>query len=63
MNEIFIKADYLNEWILKHLPKKDLISIDDLISAIEDMDGEIENLEQQIENIKNDIKENYKPRW
>ena len=63
MDSVYIKADYLNPWILKHLPKKDLISIDDLISAIEDMDGEIENLEQQIKDKKNDIEENYKYKW
>jgi peptidoglycan hydrolase CwlO-like protein len=61
MDNIYIKAENLNEWILRHLPKKDLITIDDLIGAIEDMDSEIESLKEKIEDIEQDIEDNYKP--
>lgn len=53
MGDVYIKAQDLNNWIIKHLPdNKDLYSIDDLIGAIEDMDGEIESLNEKIEELK-----------
>ncbi len=52
MENVFIKAEDLNSWITKHLPNKDLISIDDLIGAIEDMDGEIDLLNEKIEKLE-----------
>lgn len=62
MDEIYIKADDLNDWIKKYLPKnQDLYSIDDLIGAIEDMDGEIERLRNVIDDLEEDIRENYRP--
>ena len=54
MKDVYIKASDLNNWILAHLPNKDLISIDDLIGAIEDMDGEIEKLKEQLKDKTND---------
>ena len=62
MNEIYIKAEDLNRWIIRHLPKnQDLYSIEDLIGAIEDLDGEVEELKDKIEDLEQDIQENYKP--
>ena len=62
MNEVYIKRDSLNKWIVKHLPtNQDLYTIDDLINAIEEMDSEIENLKDKIEDLEQDIEDNYKP--
>lgn len=62
MNEVYIRAEDLNRWIVKYLPKnKDLYSINDLIGAIEDMDNEIESLKEQVEDLEQDIEDNYKP--
>lgn len=53
MNDVYIKAEDLNKWIVRHLPgNKDIYSIDDLISAIEDMDGTIDNLQDEITRLK-----------
>lgn len=53
MSDVYIKAEDLNRWIVKHLPRnKDLYSIDDLIGAIEDMDGEIDTLKEKIEELE-----------
>ena len=60
MNEVYIRAEDLNKWIIKHLPSnKDLYSINDLIGAIENLDDEIEELQEQIEHLtyKNDYPE------
>lgn len=53
MDNIYIKAEDLNKWIVRHLPNnQDLYSIDDLIGAIEDMDGEINELNEEITRLK-----------
>lgn len=60
MKEVYILAEDLNSWIVKHLPgNKDLYSIDDLIGAIENMDDEINDLNEKIEQLtyKNDYPE------
>lgn len=52
--EVYIKAEDLNRWIVKHLPpNKDLYSVDDLIAAIEELDGEIDDLKEKIEELEN----------
>ena len=61
MDNIFIKKDELNKWIIKHLPNKDLISIDDLINAIENLDGELEDWKLKYEELERDLEDNYKP--
>lgn len=53
MDDVYIKAEDLNKWIVRHLPgNKDFYSIDDLINAIEDMDGTIDNLQDEITRLK-----------
>lgn len=55
MDNVYIKAEDLNRWIVRHLPKnQDLYSIDDLIGAIEDMDSEIEELKEKLQDKEND---------
>ena len=60
MNEVYIKKDELNEVVAKYF-KKDLISIEDLISTIEDLSYEIDSLEEEIEDTEQEIKDNYRP--
>lgn len=58
MNDVYIKAEDLNRWIIRHLPQnKDLYSINDLIGAIEDMDGELNDKDREIEELKEGIHE------
>ena len=52
MKEVYILKSDLNEWIAKYF-KKDLISIDDLLTVIEDLDSEIERLNDKIKDLKN----------
>lgn len=53
MNDIYIKAEDLNRWIIRHLPaNQDLYTISDLINAIEDMDSDIEKLDEEIVRLK-----------
>lgn len=62
MNEVYIRAEDLNRWIVRNLPdNQDLYSIDDLIGAIEDMDSEIESLQEKIDDLEQDIQDNYRP--
>lgn len=55
MDEVFIKKDYLNEWIAKYFEKKDLINITDLLGCIEDLDSEVRDLKQQIDELNSRI--------
>ena len=53
MEGVYIKAEDLNKWIVRHLPgNKDFYSIEDLLGAIEDMDGTIENLQEELTRLK-----------
>ena len=61
MSDVFIKRDELNSWITKHLPNKELISIDDLINAIENLDGEVDDWKMKYEELRNDLIDNYSP--
>ena len=61
MDNVYIKKNELNTWITKHLPNKDLISIDDLINAIENLDGEVEEWQNKYEELQNDLQDNYRP--
>ncbi len=62
MNEVYIRAEDLNKWIVRNLPdNQDLYSIDDLIGAIENMDEEIERLREQVDDLEQDIQDNYRP--
>lgn len=62
MNDVYIRAEDLNRWIVRNLPQnRDLYSIDDLIGAIEDLDSEVERLKNIIDEMEQDIEDNYKP--
>lgn len=61
MDNVFIKKEELNSCITRHLPNKDLISIDDLIGAIEDLDSEVNEWEMKYDDLYNDLQDNYKP--
>lgn len=62
MNDVYIRAEDLNRWIVRNLPQnRDLYSIDDLIGAIEDLDSEVERLKNIIDEMEQNIEDNYKP--
>ena len=62
MDKVYIKAEDLSKWCLRHFKiKKDLYSIDEILGAMEDMDDEIENLKDKLRDIERDIEDNYKP--
>lgn len=65
MNEVYININELNEcWLSKYLEKKfkrDLISIDDLLTLIEDLSSDVEELEDKVRDLEQDIEENYRP--
>ena len=48
MDEIFIKKDYLEEWVAKYFDK-DLISIYDILDKIDELAYEIERLKEKLE--------------
>ena len=63
MDKLYIKAEDLSKWCLRHFKvKKDLYSIDEILGAMEDMDDDIENLKDKIEHLERDIEDNYTPR-
>ena len=55
MDDVYIKTDYLTEWMKKkYFSNKEFVSIDDLISLIEDLDGDIEVLKETKERLEQD---------
>lgn len=57
MDNIFIRCDcYI---LKKFFPKKNLITIEDLICLAEDLDAEKEQLEEQFEDFKKIVDEQY----
>lgn len=59
MGELYIKLES-KSWLrdIKSLDK-DLVSVNDLISAIEDLYDENGVLKEQLENLKQDVEDNY----
>ena len=56
MNDVYIKAEDLNRWIIRYLPSnRDLYSIDELIGAIESFDDEIADKDREIDDLKEQI--------
>lgn len=63
MDKVYIKAEDMSKWCLRHFKvKKDFYSIDEILGAMEDMDDDIENLKDKIEHLERDIEDNYTPR-
>lgn len=52
MDNVYVKKEHLNRWIAKYFPSKDLISVDDLLSAIEDLDSEVASLKGKIQELE-----------
>lgn len=52
MDKVYILKEDLNKWIARHLPNRDLISIDDLLNTIEDMDDTINDLNEELTRLK-----------
>ena len=62
MDEIYIKADSLSKWILRHFKEqKDFYTLDELLGTMDDMDDEIENLKEKLRDTERDIEDNYTP--
>lgn len=57
--ELLINLKEQNRWISERFPKKDLITIDELMSDYEDLIGEVEHLEEEIKDIKQDRDDNF----
>jgi len=55
MDNVYIKKDYLNEWVAKYFENKDLINVENLLSCIEDLDSEVRDLKQQIDELNSRI--------
>lgn len=57
MDEIYVRAQDLNSWIVDHLADAEYYTISDLIGAIEDMDGELNILREKYEKLKEEYEE------
>jgi hypothetical protein len=57
--ELLINLKEQNSWIQDRFPKKDLITLDELMSDYEDLIGEVEHLQEEIEDFKQDRDENF----
>lgn len=57
--KLLINLKEQNSWIQDRFPKKDLITLDELMSDYEDLIGEIEHLQEEIEDFKQDRDENF----
>jgi len=65
MDQIYININdmiecYTKRYLKEHF-KKDLVSIEELISLIEDLKGDYDSAQEKIEDLEQDIKDNYKP--
>ena len=58
--ELLINLKEQNSWIQDRFPKKDLITLDELMSDYEDLIAEVERLQEEIEDFKQDRDENFK---
>lgn len=65
MNEVYINIKNMNECYIKRYMenqfKKDLVSVEEIISLLEDLKGEYDELEEQFEDFKKDVEDNYRP--
>ena len=66
MNEVYINIKEFgeNSWlgsILYKRFKKDLISVDELLTMIEDLSSDVETLEDRVRDLEEDIEQNYRP--
>lgn len=59
--DIKIDLRECNRWIRDRFPKKDLITIDELLGDYEDLISEVDHLEEEIRDLKQDMEENYRP--
>lgn len=57
--ELLINLKEQNSWIQDRFPKKDLITLDELMSDYEDLIGEVEHLQEEIEDFKQDRDANF----
>jgi hypothetical protein len=57
--ELLINLKEQNSWIQDRFPKKDLITLDELMSDYEDLIGEVEHLQEEIKDFKQDRDENF----
>ena len=63
MDEIYIRAESLGKYVVRHFRiQKDLYTLDEIIGLMQDMDDDICNLKDKIEQLERDIEVNYKPR-
>lgn len=60
MADLYIKTNDLYKWLRKYFPKKDLITIDELINLIDTLDGEVEHLKEQLEDVIQDRDDNWR---
>lgn len=64
MDGVYIKTDYLTEWMKKkYFSNKEFVSIDDLIGLIEDLDGDIEVLKETKERLEQDYIDLQNKEW
>ena len=65
MKEVYINIKDLGDCYLKRYLdekfKKDLISIDDLLTLTEDVIYDLENLKDEHRELQQDLEENYRP--
>lgn len=57
MDDIYVRAQDLNSWIVDHLADTEYYSISELIGAIEDMDGELNILREKYDKLKEEYEE------
>ena len=63
MDEIYIKAESLGKYVVRHFKiQKDLYTLDEIIGLMQEMDDDICNLEDKLKDLERDIEDNYTPR-
>ena len=59
LEDIKIDLRNCNKWIADRFPKKDLITLDELIGDYQDLIDEVEHLEEELRDLRQDVEENY----
>lgn len=59
LEDIKIDLRNCNQWIKDRFPKKDLITLDELIGDYQDLISEVDHLEEKLRDLRQDVEENY----
>lgn len=61
MEEIYLDIRNYSSWIKNRFPKKDYISLEELLGDYEELILDLEHTEEELKDLEQDIQDNYRP--